>query len=122
MNNDNILISGLNLELTGALKDTVHEKMLKLFKHNDRIIRVTVELEYQPSHKHEDEFIAKAQVDVRGPAINVSVKSDNLYKSIDTLTEKLMRQLRRRHRLLKEKRNHPHLVDIPVELPKAVLA
>ncbi|MDR2430501.1 MAG: ribosome-associated translation inhibitor RaiA [Puniceicoccales bacterium] len=125
MNKDAILITGLNLELTDAIKNRVTEKMTKLFKHNDRIIRVKVELESphahsQPAHKLRGEFIAKAQVELSGPSIAVSVKSEDLYKSLELLTTKLIRQIRRRHRLKKEKRNHPHKVDIPAELPKLV--
>lgn len=117
--NDAVRITGLNLNLTEAIKDHVNTKLSKVFKHNDRIIRINVELEYQPSHKHQNEFIAKAQVELRGAPIAVRVETDDLYKSIDALNEKLTRQIRRRHRLQKEKRNHPHDVDIPAELPKA---
>ena len=117
-NPDTIRITGLNLELTEAIKAHVTGKLSKVLKHNERIIRINVELEYRPSHKHQKEFIAKAQVEVGGPNIIVSIESDDLYKSIDALTEKLTRQVRRRHRLVKEKRNHPHDVDIPAELPK----
>lgn len=122
MNNDSILITGLNLDLTDALKTSVNEKMAKLFKHNERIIRLNIELEYQPSRKRQGEFIAKGHIELRGPDIVVSVESDDLYKSIDTLAEKLTRQIRRRHRLEKEKRNHPHDVEIPAKLPKTVIA
>jgi len=118
MNSDSILISGLNLDLTDALKEWVYEKMVKLFKHNDRIVRLHIELEYQPSRKHSGEFIAKGHIELRGPDIVVSVESDDLYKSIDTLSEKLTRQLRRRHRIEKEKRNHPHEIDLDAALPK----
>lgn len=122
MNKDSIRLTGLNLELTDALKASVQEKMAKLFKHNDRIIRVNVDLEYQPSRKHQGEFVAKGHIELSGPDIVVSVESDDLYKSIDILGEKLTRQIRRRHRLIKEKRNHPHDVDIPAELPKTAVA
>ncbi|MDR0535334.1 MAG: ribosome-associated translation inhibitor RaiA [Puniceicoccales bacterium] len=121
-NPDQIRITGLNLDLTEALKEHVTGKLAKVIKHNERIVRINVELEYRPSHKHHNEFVAKAQVEVRGPNIVVSIESDDLYKSIDALSEKLTRQVRRRHRLEKEKRNHPHNVDIPVELPKAAVA
>jgi putative sigma-54 modulation protein len=117
-NPDTIRITGLNLDLTEAIKSHVIDKLSKVIKHNERIIRINVELEYRPSHKHVNEFVAKAQVEVGGPNIIVSIESDDLYKSIDALTEKLTRQVRRRHRLVKEKRNHPHDVDIPAELPK----
>jgi putative sigma-54 modulation protein len=121
-NSDTIRISGLNLELTEPLKEHVKGKLAKVLKHNERIIRINVELEYRPSRKHVKEYVAKAQVELRGPSIIVSVESDDLYKSIDALGEKLTRQVRRRHRLVKEKRNHPHDVELPVELPKAATA
>ena len=47
-----------------------------------------------------------------GPEIVVREESDDLYKSIDILVDKVDRQLRRRHRLDKEKRNHPHPTDL----------
>lgn len=122
MQNDTILISGLNLELTEALKNCVYDKMAKLFKHNERIIRLNIELEYQPSRKRQGEFIAKGHIELSGPDIVVSVESDDLYKSIDNLAEKLVRQIRRRHRLEKEKRNHPHSVDLSPDLPKSATA
>ncbi len=122
MNKDSIRITGLNLELTEALKSSVNEKMAKLFKHNDRIIRLNVDLEYQPSRKHQGEFIAKGHIELRGPDIVVSVESDDLYKAIDTLEEKLTRQIRRKHRLEKEKRNHPHDIELEASLPKTEIA
>jgi ribosome-associated translation inhibitor RaiA len=42
----------------------------------------------------------------------VREESEDLYKSIDILVDKVDRQLRRRHRLEKEKRNHPGSTDL----------
>ena len=51
-----IIISGLNMELTEAIKNVVHEKVEKLFEHDDQIIRMRIELEYDPHPKtHEKE-------------------------------------------------------------------
>ena len=66
------------------------------------------------------QFIAKGQLEVRGNDHFASADTDDLYKSIDDLVQKLDRMLRRRSRLNKVKRKHTHLVDIPVEIPKAV--
>ena len=43
--NQNVILSGLHLELTDALKSVVYEKTERLFKHEDAIIRVRIELE-----------------------------------------------------------------------------
>jgi len=46
-NNDHeLILLGVHLELTQALKDIVHEKIEKLFRHEERILRICVELEF----------------------------------------------------------------------------
>ena len=115
-----IIISGLNMELTDAIKNIVHEKVEKLFEHDDQIIRMRVELEYDPHPKtHEKEFIAKGQLEVRGKDHFVHAETDNLYKSIDEMVNKLDRMIRRRSRLQKAKLRDIHDIDIPISIPKA---
>ena len=121
MKQHDVIISGINMELTTAIKNMVHEKAEKLFEHDDQIIRMRVELEYDPHRKtHRREFIAKGQLEVRGNDHFASADTDDLYKSIDDLVHKLDRMLRRRSRMKKVKRKDTHLVDIPADIPKAV--
>lgn len=116
--NGKINISGINLDLTEALKTYVSEKASKLFEHNDRIIRANFELEYIPTKDPKNSFVAKASLEIPGPNIILSITSDDLYKSIDELMDKLIRQIRRAHRLEKEKRNHPQEIEIGEDIPK----
>lgn len=116
-----VIISGLNMELTDAIKDVVHEKVEKLFEHDDHIIRMRVELEYDPHQKsHEKEFVAKGHLAVRGNDHVAHAETDNLYKSIDEMVNKLDRMIRRRSRMEKAKRKDVHGIDIPGEIPKAI--
>ena len=115
--NGQINITGINLELTEALKNYVREKATKLFEHNDRIIRANFDLEYIPTKAPEQSFVAKSTIEIAGPNIVLSVTSADLYKSIDELVDKLIRQIRRAHRLEKEKRNHPQDIDIGEDIP-----
>ncbi len=115
---DKIIISGINIELTDAIKSYVTEKAGKLFEHNDRIIRAHFELEYIPTKDPEHSFVAKATLKIPGPNIILKIVSDDLYKSIDELMDKLVRQIRRAHRLEKEKRNHPQGIEIGDDIPK----
>jgi len=62
--------------------------------------------------------VAKGHIELNGAPKVASAGTDDLYKSIDLLVEKLDRMLRRRSRIRKTKRNHPHDVDIPAEIPK----
>ncbi len=121
MKQHDVIISGSNMELTDSIKNMVYEKVEKLYEHEDRIIRMRVELEYDPHQStHQKEFIAKGQLVVRGNDHFASAATDDLYKSIDELVSKLDRMLRRRSRLKKVKRKDVHLVDIPSYIPKAV--
>ncbi|MDR2200592.1 MAG: ribosome-associated translation inhibitor RaiA [Puniceicoccales bacterium] len=88
-----IIISGVHLELTDALKQIVLEKSEKLFRHEGRIIRIRFELEHAHTKDPETEFIAKGHIEIQGPDIIASAASNDLYKSIDLLIQKLDRQL-----------------------------
>lgn len=115
---NDIIISGQNLDLTDSLKKNVEAKMSKLFTLDDRIIRLRIELAFKPNKSHAREFSAKGHIEIQGPDMVVSVESDDMYKSIDELIVKLVRKIRRRHRLERIKRNNPHAVEIPAALPK----
>lgn len=119
--NHDVIISGVHLDLTDALKTKVLEQMTKLFNHEERIIRIRVELEFSANTTHENEFIAKGYVEVAGPPMVVQTTSNDLYESIDMMYEKLARMIRRRHRLMRVKRKHPHGVDVGMDIPKAAI-
>lgn len=125
MNNNNhpheIIVSGIHLELTAGLKTHVKEKMERLFRHEERIVRIKVELECDRKQEHGHQFIVKGHIIIHGPDINATVESEDCYAAIDLLVDKLDQSLRKRHGLHKDKRNHPHAVEFSdVELPKAI--
>jgi putative sigma-54 modulation protein len=88
-----IIISGVHLELTDALKQIIFEKAQKLFRHEGRIIRLRFELEHATVKDPSQEFIAKGRIEIQGPDIIASAISDDLYKSVDLLIQKLDRQI-----------------------------
>jgi putative sigma-54 modulation protein len=122
MNNPDVIITGRHIELTDSLKFIVHEKTAKLFHHDDRIIRMRVELEYNQNVTNLKEFIAKGHIEMRGPGLNVTSETEDLYKSIDDMVHKLDRMLRRKHRLSKVKRKDTHNIEFPADLPKVASA
>ena len=112
--NNNLILSGLHLSLTDGHKEVVNSKMEKIFKHEEKIIRARIELERSSkSSSHENEFVAKGHIELKGSTITISAASDNIYKSIDDLIEKLDRGLRRRSRLKKVKRKKSSLQELP---------
>lgn len=118
-NNDKVIISGANMDLTEAIKGLIHEKSEKLFKHNHDIIRLNVHVGPDIKKNAKETFTAKAHLEVNGPDIHASETTEDLYKSIDGMMQKLDRQLREKHEAEVAKRKHPHAVEIPSEIPKA---
>jgi putative sigma-54 modulation protein len=125
MNNPNntheLIVSGIHLELTPSLKTYVREKAERLFRHEERIVRIRVELECDRNQNVETKFVAKGHIHIHGPDMNCSVQSDDCHKSIDLLVDKLDRMLARRAKYYKVRRHQLHPVELEnVALPKAV--
>ena len=118
---NDVIISGNNVELTGGLRDAVQSKMSRLFAHEGNIIRIRVELILDETRSVGEQQIARALIEIKGNDMVVSVASDDMYKSIDLIVDKLDRKLRRRSRLERVKRKQTHDVDIPADLPKVAV-
>ncbi|HVW19793.1 MAG TPA: ribosome-associated translation inhibitor RaiA [Opitutaceae bacterium] len=115
-----MIVSGIHLELTPSLKTFVGEKVDRLFRHEERIVRLRVELECDPKEDVGTRFKAKGHIAVHGPDMNAAVESDECHKAVALLVDKLDRMLRRRARWHKVRRKHPHAVDLGAMLPKAL--
>jgi len=113
-----LIIRGVHVELTEALRHAVEHKAERLLRHNDYIVRIRIDLEVDKTKDINHKFIAKGHIEIGGPDLIASVSSEDCYKSIDLLVDKLDRLLERRHGLRKDKRNHPHATDLDTELPK----
>lgn len=119
-NHHEIIVSGIHLELTPSLKTFVREKAERLFRHEERIVRLRVELECDPKETVSTRFKAKGHVVIQGPDMNAVVEADECHKAVALLVDKLDRMLSRRHQLQRVKRHQPHPVELDTELPKAV--
>lgn len=119
-NNHELIVSGIHLELTPSLKTFVREKTERLFRHEERIVRIRVELECDANETVGTRFKAKGHIAIHGPNMNATVESDECHKAVSLLVDKLDRMLARRHQLQRVKRNHPHSVELTDALPKAI--
>jgi putative sigma-54 modulation protein len=113
-----VIVSGIHLELTPSLKFYVNEKFGRLLRHEEHIVRIRVELKYDGKNDINNPFIAQGHIVIHGPEMTCSVASDDCHKSVDLLVDRLDRMLRRRSRMFKVKRNHPHAVELAALLPK----
>jgi len=119
-NRQELIVSGIHLELTQSLKKFVQEKADRLFRHEERILRMRVELECDSKERYGARFKAKGHLLIDGPALNASVSSDECHKAVALLTDKLDRMLSRRAQLFRVKRHHPHAIEFGAPLPKAI--
>ena len=115
---DRLLVRGIHLELTDALRTAVAEKTARLFRHEEHIIRLRIDLESDKTKDVSQRYLAKGHIEIRGPDLNASVASEDAYKSIDLLVDKLDGLLRKRSNHRKDKIHHPHGVELTGEIPK----
>jgi putative sigma-54 modulation protein len=106
-----LIVSGIHFELTPSLKTYVGEKADRLFRHEERIVRMRVELECDPKEAVGTRFKAKGHIVINGPELNAVVESDECHKAVSLLVDKLDRMLRRRARWQKVKRRRAPAPD-----------
>jgi putative sigma-54 modulation protein len=115
-----LIVSGIHLELTPSLKTFVQEKAERLLRHEERIIRLRFELEFDAKQAVGARFKAKGHVMINGPDLNASVEAEECHKAVALLVDKLDRMLGRRARMFRARRHDLHALDIGAEFPKAV--
>lgn len=119
-NQRELIVSGIHLELTPSLKTYVREKVDRLFRHEEHILRVRIELECDFKQDVAARFKVKGHITILGPGLNAEVVGGECHRAVSLLVDKLDRMLQRRSRMRKDKRHHPRAVELGVELPKAV--
>lgn len=107
--NDNraneLIVSGIHMDLTPSIKTFVHDKAERLFRHEETIVRIRVEIEFDQKQDPEHRFTAKGHIEINGPDMNATVTTNEAHKAIALVTDKLDRMLRRRSRYFKVKRH-----------------
>ena len=115
-----LIVSGIHLELSPSLKTFVQEKTERLFRHQDRIVRIRVELECDPRQAVAQRFTAKGHIAIHGPDLNASVTTDECHKAVAMLIDKLDRMLERRAHMVKSKRQRIRVTDLEAAVPEAM--
>jgi putative sigma-54 modulation protein len=80
------------------------KKAERLLRHETKIVRVRISLEHV--HTARASYIAKGHIEISGPDLIASVASDDGYKSLDLLVDRLDRMLRERARSIADRRNN----------------
>jgi putative sigma-54 modulation protein len=101
----NLKISGHHLEVTPALRAYVESKLERIKRHFDHVIDVAVILSIDTLTEKEKRQRAEINLHLRGKDLHVESEAQDMYAAIDTLIDKLDRQV------LKHKskiQNHQH--------------
>ena len=113
-----VILRGIHLELTDAMRAIINEKAARLLRHEPRIDRIRIDIEIDKTKTSQVHFIAKGHIEISGPDLVATVDDDDAYKALDLLVDKLDGLLRKRHSEQKEKRQHPHAAEIGEAIPK----
>jgi len=83
-----INLTGHHLDITDSLRNYVHDKFERIERHFDHINNVHVVLQVDKVRQ-----IAEAKMNVNGGEIFANSESEDMYAAIDTLIDKLDRQV-----------------------------
>ena len=84
----NLQITGRHLEVTDAIREFISEKLTRLERHFDHITDIHVILDVI-----KDTHIAEAKINLSGSEVFAESKMNDLYAAVDTLLDKLDRQV-----------------------------
>jgi len=93
----NLQISGHHLEVTPAIRDYVTGKLERVTRHFDNVIDVNVILSVEKLKQK-----AEVTVHLSGKDIFVEAIEEDLYAAIDTLVDKLDRQVQKHKQKLQD--------------------
>lgn len=98
MNSDlrsKLILRGIHLWLTDAMKLATETKAERLFRHEPRIVRLRIDVE-RDLRGRTRVFTAKGRIEIAGPDLTAAVTTEDAYMSINLLIDKLDRLLRKR--------------------------
>ena len=84
----NLTVSGHHLDVTQAIRDHVEDKLSPIQRHEQQITRIEVTLIVE-KHQHK----AEANLHLAGADLFASSEPDDMYLAIDSLADKLERQV-----------------------------
>lgn len=85
-----IQFTGQNIEITPILRDFIAKKFKRLNRHTDTITSIHIMLNVDKLRQ-----IAEAKLHIPGSEIYATSESEDMYKTIDLLIDKLVRQLKK---------------------------
>ena len=110
----NLTISGHHLEVTPAIREYVQSKLERVKRHFDQVIDIAVILTVDNLTEKEKRQKAEINMRLSGKTVYVESLSHDLYAAIDTLVDKLDRQVVK-HKNKIQDHNHQAIKHMPEE-------
>jgi len=117
----NLTISGHHIEVTPAIREYVQTKLERIKRHFDQVIDIAVILTVDKLTEKEKRQKAEINLQLSGKKLHAESIGLNLYAAIDTLVDKLDRQLMKHKTKLQDHQHEAikHLADVMSPLPDA---
>ena len=103
----NLMISGHHLELTPSIRDYVENKLERITRHFDHVIEVAVVLGVEKPSEKDKRQRAEVNLRLRGNMIHVESFAEDLYAAIDSMIDKLDRQVLKYKDKLQDHQHQP---------------
>lgn len=101
-----IIVKGKNLEVTDALREYALEKVSKVEKYLDRILKTEIEMSVERNPKIQDNQVVEVTIFSSGPIIRAKESAGDMYQAIDLVTSKLDRQARKVKKKMIDRSHH----------------
>lgn len=100
-----IIVSARRFDLSPALKDFAHEKIATLKKYFDQVIEIDLVLSVDVHRANKKEIqTAEATLWANGAVLHGEARTEDMYASIQSVVEKLEKQLKRYKQKLRDNR------------------
>jgi putative sigma-54 modulation protein len=103
----NLTISGNHLELTPAIREYVQNKLERIKRHFDHVIDVTVILGVEQLGDKTKRQRAEINLHLKGKVLHIESFAQDMYAAIDTLIDKVDRQVLRYKDKVQDHQNDP---------------
>lgn len=90
-----LIIHGRNIEMTDRLREYVEKKVSRLDRYMSDVTEARVELATESARSAEHRKVAQLTLRVRGKLLRAEERTDDIFASIDTMINKMHRQIAR---------------------------
>ncbi len=117
----NLTISGHHLEVTPAIREYVQNKLERVLRHFDQVIDIAVILTVDNLTEKEKRQKAEINLRLAGKTVYVESCSQDLYASVDTLIDKLDRQVMKYKDKVQDHKNQAikRMAEVPENIAAA---